>query len=155
MWSAGNAPRPLVKDLVACLPEQAQYNMPGKLCVDPFLRVIGAEDVLALGDCSRIVTGPLPATAQVAAQQGAFAAHVLNRDYDVGVGGLDVCPPCKPNASLSFADRIFSTVTDSLSSVDDGVGGRMAKADGRVLLKKPFEFLSLGILVRVVSLSVF
>lgn len=36
-----------------------------KLVVDPFLRVIGAVDVIALGDCSSVVDGPLPATAQV------------------------------------------------------------------------------------------
>lgn len=149
LWSAGNAPRQIVKDISQAIPDQSEFNIPGKLCIDPFLRVIGAKDVLALGDCSRIVSGPLPATAQVAAQQGAFAAHLLNREYDIGVGGIDVLPPSKLNSFLSLADRIFSTVTDSISSIDDGSIDE-AVAKGRVILKKPFEFLSLGILVSLV-----
>eukprot|EP00884_Botryococcus_braunii_P014580 jgi/Botrbrau1/23122/Bobra.0243s0052.1 len=37
----------------------------------------------------------LPATAQVAGQQGAYVARVLNNDCLVGVGGLDQLPPIK------------------------------------------------------------
>ena len=36
-----------------------------KLSVDPFLRIEGAMDAIALGDCSRMPGRPLPATAQV------------------------------------------------------------------------------------------
>lgn len=41
VWSAGNAPRPLVQQLAEQIPEQAQYQpggRPSKLAVDPFLR---------------------------------------------------------------------------------------------------------------------
>jgi NADH:ubiquinone reductase (non-electrogenic) len=41
VWSAGNAPRPLVQQLAAQIPEQASFQpggRPGKLAVDPFLR---------------------------------------------------------------------------------------------------------------------
>eukprot|EP00192_Tetraselmis_astigmatica_P005159 CAMPEP_0117678632 /NCGR_PEP_ID=MMETSP0804-20121206/17399_1 /TAXON_ID=1074897 /ORGANISM="Tetraselmis astigmatica, Strain CCMP880" /LENGTH=503 /DNA_ID=CAMNT_0005488029 /DNA_START=142 /DNA_END=1653 /DNA_ORIENTATION=- len=69
VWSCGNAPRPLVQSLVDVIPEQAslQNGGPGssKLVVDPFLRVIGATDVLAMGDCTSRFAGALPATAQV------------------------------------------------------------------------------------------
>ena len=36
-----------------------------KLAVDKFMRVIGARDTVALGDCSMVAGAPLPPTAQV------------------------------------------------------------------------------------------
>ena len=149
VWSAGNAPRQLTLDLAEAIPQQKEFAGPNgkvaKLTVDPFLRVIGARDAIALGDCSRLHSGPLPATAQVAAQQGAYVAHMINRGYRVGVGGLSMLPPWKQARSLSLADRIFGTVTDSYSSsVDEDAGGEEI-----VVLKKPFEFLSLGILASI------
>jgi NADH dehydrogenase FAD-containing subunit len=68
VWSAGNAPRPLVQQLAEQIPEQAEFQpggRPSKLAVDPFLRVIGAKDVLAIGDNSLVVGDRLPTTAQV------------------------------------------------------------------------------------------
>lgn len=46
VWSTGNAARPLVRDLVASVPDQAALNAGAppaavKLAVDPYLRVIG------------------------------------------------------------------------------------------------------------------
>lgn len=150
VWSAGNAPRDLTLDIANAIPQQAEYAGPngriGKLAVDPFLRVIGARDVIAFGDCSKLAAGPLPATAQVAAQQGAYAAHIINRGYRLGVGGIDMLPPWKPAAGLSIADRVFGQITSSLSSsIDEDAG------DGQeiVVLTKPFEFLSLGILASI------
>lgn len=156
VWSAGNATRPLVKDLVQAIPQQSLYTTPsgrpsGKLAVDPFLRVIGAKDVIALGDCSMIVGGMLPATAQVAAQQGAYVAHVINRHYRIGTGGEDALPPYKLASNLSLADRVFGSITDSVSgsmssSIDEDGAQETREI---VVLKKPFEFLSLGILASV------
>lgn len=59
-----------MRDLVKGLPSQAKFNNPerpaaSKLGVDPFLRVIGAKDMVALGDCAMMVGDRLPATAQV------------------------------------------------------------------------------------------
>jgi NADH dehydrogenase FAD-containing subunit len=67
---AGNAARPLVRDLVKNVPGQAKFSNPerpaaSKLGVDPYLRVIGARDMVSLGDCSMMVGDRLPATAQV------------------------------------------------------------------------------------------
>lgn len=72
VFAAGNAARPLVRDLVKSLQPQAKFNSPervaaSKLGVDPYLRVIGARDMVALGDCSMMVGDRLPATAQVGA----------------------------------------------------------------------------------------
>ena len=70
VWSTGNAARPIVQAISAQIPEQ-KATMEGrnpattKLAVDPFLRIEGAEDAIALGDCSRMAGRPLPATAQV------------------------------------------------------------------------------------------
>jgi NADH dehydrogenase FAD-containing subunit len=54
-------------------------------------RVLGAPpgSLLALGDASLCLgpDGPLPQTAQVAAQQGAYAARLLNRRYDLSADG--------------------------------------------------------------------
>ena len=72
VWSTGNAARPIVQAISAQIPEQAK-TMEGrnpattKLSVDPFLRIEGAMDAIALGDCSRMSGRPLPATAQARA----------------------------------------------------------------------------------------
>ena len=55
----------------------------------------GARDIIALGDCSRLWGDPLPPTAQVAGQQGAYAARLLNRGFRVDMGGLNVPPPVR------------------------------------------------------------
>jgi NADH:ubiquinone reductase (non-electrogenic) len=166
VWSAGNAPRQLTLDIAQAIPQQMDSagttGKVSKLAVDPFLRVIGAKDVIALGDCAKIVggAGSLPATAQVAAQQGAYVAHVVNRGYNLGVGGVDMVPPWKPAADLSIADRFFGKLTDSITSsidssidsTDEGSGdgdGTYSKNKEIVLLTKPFEFLSLGILANI------
>jgi len=92
LWSAGNSSRPLVRDLVTRFPAQVPYSkknpVVAKIAVDPWLRVIGAKDALAIGDCSVMTGRRLPATAQVAGQQGAFVARLLNRGYRVGRGGV-------------------------------------------------------------------
>ncbi|GIL85464.1 hypothetical protein Vretifemale_13978, partial [Volvox reticuliferus] len=99
LWSAGNAPRPLVKQIAAMVPQQAMAAAaskvgPGsKLCVDSFLRVVGSKDLLALGDCSLVLGNRLPPTAQVAGQQGAYLAHLLNNGVDLGEGGYTQPPP--------------------------------------------------------------
>ena len=41
-----------------------------KLVTDSFLRVVGARDMLALGDCSLLLGNRLPATAQVRERGG-------------------------------------------------------------------------------------
>jgi NADH dehydrogenase FAD-containing subunit len=71
IWAAGNAPVPLI----AQLGEPLEH---GRLRVDACLRLPGREDVYALGDCA-VGDPPLPATAQVAQQQGKYLARELDR----------------------------------------------------------------------------
>lgn len=69
VWAAGNATRPIVNRVLE------QIGAPSgsrKLPVDAWLRVRGARSVFALGDCAQMEHEPLPSTAQVAGQQGAF-----------------------------------------------------------------------------------
>lgn len=61
-----------------------------------FMRVIGAKDIIALGDCSYILDMPLPATAQVAGQQGAYVAHM-------------VCGRCSPAELLWNSSCLLQT----------------------------------------------
>ena len=80
VWSTGNAARPLVQSVAGAVPEQQealQGRNPAaaKLAVDPFLRIAGVRDAIALGDCSRLTGAPLPATAQV---QSLAALKLLN-----------------------------------------------------------------------------
>jgi len=49
----------------------------GQLTVDRSLRTLEDESVFAIGDCSRISEAPLPATAQVARQEGLYLAKII------------------------------------------------------------------------------
>jgi len=71
VWSTGNAPAALVAG------SPFPKDRAGRLCVDERLRVEGTTDVYALGDCAAARDHPLPATAQVAQQQGAYLASAL------------------------------------------------------------------------------
>lgn len=87
VWAAGNGTRPLVGKLISKVstdtPEEAVKRR-GKLVVDPWLRVKGMPNVMAFGDCAIIEDDPLPATAQVAGQQGAFAARLISKARSIG-----------------------------------------------------------------------
>jgi NADH:ubiquinone reductase (non-electrogenic) len=71
LWAAGNAPVPFVRGLGEPL------TRGGRLIVDPYLRLQGRERVYAVGDCAAVGDPPLPATAQVAQQQGKYLARAL------------------------------------------------------------------------------
>lgn len=73
LWSTGNGPTKFV----------ASLNLPkdnrSRLIIDNYFRVKGFENLYALGDCSVIEHTPLPATSQVAQQQGKYLAKALTR----------------------------------------------------------------------------
>jgi len=141
VWAAGNAPVPFVKNLLSQLPESAQGSA-GRINVDKWLRCpTPTEDtfgsILVLGDVACIKEGSkydeelkeLPQTAQVAGQQGAFTARMLNRGYD-----LNVVPPRLPDNDTS----------------DDSLSILRAWLVARGLQECPeFRFLSLGLLAYV------
>ncbi|KAJ2654018.1 NADH:ubiquinone oxidoreductase, partial [Coemansia sp. RSA 1200] len=73
VWATGIKPQPVVSRIRSQFAE-AQTNARG-LLVDEYLRVKGAKDVWALGDCALSGYAPL---AQVASQQGKWLARRLN-----------------------------------------------------------------------------
>ncbi len=73
IWAGGNAPLPLVRDLGEPRDDR------GRLQVDDRLRLVRHPEVYALGDCATFADRPLPATAQVAQQQGRYLADALER----------------------------------------------------------------------------
>ncbi|TPX49463.1 hypothetical protein SeMB42_g01577 [Synchytrium endobioticum] len=75
VWATGNAPRPLISNLIKKLPSDLQNQRRG-LVVDEFLRVKGARDMFCLGDAS---ASKYAATAQVASRQGEYLAYVFKQ----------------------------------------------------------------------------
>jgi NADH:ubiquinone reductase (non-electrogenic) len=75
LWAGGNAPVPFVATLGEPLTAR------GRLRVDDHLRLPGRPGVYALGDCAVVGAKEpgLPATAQVAQQQGEYLARALER----------------------------------------------------------------------------
>lgn len=73
LWSTGNGPTPLVSHLQ--LPKDAR----DRIVIDGYFRVKGEDRIYALGDCSVVEGNPLPATSQVAQQQGKYLARALTR----------------------------------------------------------------------------
>jgi NADH:ubiquinone reductase (non-electrogenic) len=71
VWAGGLAPRPFVRSLGLPLDPR------GRLVVDRTLRLPGVTGAFALGDCAACGDPPLPATAQVAQQQGKHLARAL------------------------------------------------------------------------------
>ncbi len=100
VWCAGTAPVDFVKQLLAQLPEAAR-NRDGRIRVDKWLRpqmptrelmgsVLVLGDAAAFPECDEEIATDqlLPQTAQVAGQQGAYAARMLTRGYNLS--GLPV-----------------------------------------------------------------
>ena len=103
VWAAGVAPVPFVETLLSKIPEDARAGRSNRIKVDKWLRCPTKHpksfgSILVLGDAAAVEQGDktqiLPQTAQVAAQQGAYAARLLDRGYD-----LSVTPPALPEAA--------------------------------------------------------
>jgi NADH dehydrogenase FAD-containing subunit len=131
VWATGNGAVSVVSETVSSLGEgaqaEAQATARGRLAVDPWLRVLGAPrgEVYALGDCA-CGAPPLPATAQVAAQQGEYLAGLLRGAgrYDLGAS-----KPCR--AGGRRLDELFCETEED------------------AVVARPFQFLNLGILAYV------
>ena len=74
IWTTGTATNPLIKALP--IPEEHRDKQ-GRLQVTPTLQLPDFPEVFAGGDCAVDMLNPLPATAQVAYQQGAMIARNL------------------------------------------------------------------------------
>jgi NADH:ubiquinone reductase (H+-translocating) len=75
LWTAGVTASPVVRTL------GVPTDRAGRLPVDPFLMVPGANGVFAVGDVAALSQGgrPLPGVAQVAIQQGRHVGQVISR----------------------------------------------------------------------------
>lgn len=76
VWVTGNSPRKIVSNLINDLGPKHQPMRRG-LMTDEYLRVVGTENMFSLGDCS--IRGNLPATAQVASQEGHYLGRLFNK----------------------------------------------------------------------------
>jgi NADH:ubiquinone reductase (H+-translocating) len=78
LWTAGVAASPVAKTV------GVPTDGAGRLPVDPFLRVSGADGVFAVGDVSLLNRRgrPLPGVAQVATQQGRYVGKVIFRQIN-------------------------------------------------------------------------
>lgn len=136
VWAGGNGPLPITLQLIEALGEDQKKEQEvarGRLAIDPWLRAIGSDGkILSFGDCSCITEGQLPATAQVAAQQGEYLADILNKKYDMSppVTAEGIFPPPKAEKETE------KTLSDSIASFSTGTSD----------YAKPFQFLNLGIL---------
>eukprot|EP00961_Rhodomonas_salina_P158453 2132862-Rhodomonas_salina.1 len=71
-----------------CSPSPSSFLPPPSFLPQPLTRTPPAGDanVFAIGDCAGGESGALPQTAQVAAQQGAYLARLINRGHQVRDG---------------------------------------------------------------------
>jgi NADH:ubiquinone reductase (non-electrogenic) len=74
VWVTGNSTNKLISKLIANIGDSSQPNKRA-LLIDQYLRVNGAKNIFSLGDCSFM---KLPATAQVASQQGRYLGTLFN-----------------------------------------------------------------------------
>ena len=72
VWSTGNGGAPFVRSL----PLKKDHN--DRIIIDEYLRVPGCDGVYALGDCATLEERNVPATAQLAQQEGRYLARSLN-----------------------------------------------------------------------------
>lgn len=137
VWAAGNGPLPLTLQLIDELGNEqgeAQDVARGRVAIDPWLRALGSNgEVMSLGDCSCIARGQLPATAQVASQQGEYLASLLNKNYNFSPEKTDegIFPPPVKDPNVP-------------SSLSESIAGFASQANDEYA--KPFQFLNLGIL---------
>lgn len=116
-----------------------QTQARGRLVVDSWLRAKGANGVYGIGDCSFIDGGALPATAQVASQQGSYLGRLFSKGFLFKNGDV---PYKKTSTNKSDIDYMSETV--KLGNV-----GLTAKADPNLEYAKPFQFLNLGVLAYI------
>ena len=116
----------------------------GRVGVDPWLRVLGGHGhIFSLGDCSCVSHTPtLPATAQVASQQGEYLGKLLSNDYTIDAmsssssdkGAVSLLPPMINDHQL--VSRRSKLPSEQIAAYT------MSEAN----IAPPFQFLDLGIL---------
>ena len=152
VWAAGTMPvkltEKLIQDLDRVCGKKGLDITPGSLSkfgripVDKWQRVLGAPpgSMIAIGDASGTVTEKsdeqLPQTAQVAAQQGAYVARLINRGYD-----LTGAPTFESSDTSGSENAFFCPAPVNHEAEVNG----NKRTELRGLVKaKPFKFLNLG-----------
>jgi NADH dehydrogenase len=151
VWAAGTKPVQLTEKLLLNLDESSLERgfsiMPssmserGRIPVDRWQRALGARpgSILAIGDASGTVgenASPLPQTAQVAAQQGAFVARLLNRGYDLSGDSSISHMELPGNQNNIFLPPPINHEAQKDDIVKNKLRGHVTA--------KPFQFLNLG-----------
>ncbi|MEO9295988.1 MAG: NAD(P)/FAD-dependent oxidoreductase [Nitrososphaera sp.] len=77
IWTTGVSPSPIVADI----PGDGRPES-GRLPVDGFMRVLGYDDVWAIGDCAYVAAGRYPPTAQHAIKEAEIAAENIARSRE-------------------------------------------------------------------------
>ena len=144
VWCAGTSTVPFTETLLKQLPPEAR-NKDGRVLVDRWMRPPMKDpslfgSVLVIGDATAQPYGEgkegfLPATAQVAGQQGAFIARTLCRNYN-----LTQTPP-----QLNELDTDANGKTSKNDVFYDPDYTNWLKVRG-LETSPPFTFLNLGIL---------
>jgi len=132
VWAAGTGPVPFVDTLLSKLPDEAR-GAGGRVMVDKWLRCPMPSpetfgSILVLGDAASFndrENSYLPQTAQVAGQQGAYVARLLDRGYN-----MSATPPTIPDDCSSPGMRAWL----KLRGLEEAQG---------------FKFLNLGLLAYV------
>jgi len=143
VWAAGNGPLPLTLQIVENLGDEqaSEQNVArGRIVTDAWMRVKGSNgSILAFGDCSCTTEspdGPLPATGQVAAQQGEFLAKLMNKGYSLSSSPTTTTTTTTPLPPTRSSSNHKSTLSELIASFSTGTDE----------FAKPFQFLNLGIL---------
>jgi NADH dehydrogenase FAD-containing subunit len=167
LWAAGIGQLPITKNIIESLTttttttdnitevgggggggEQSKAQdefARGRVGVDPWLRVLGGHGhIFSLGDCSCVSHAPtLPATAQVASQQGEYLGKLLSNDYTIDamssssssdMGAVSLLPPMINDHQL--VSRRSKLPSEQIAAYT------MSEAN----IAPPFQFLDLGIL---------
>ena len=135
VWAAGNGPIPFVNKLIEGIDEQkaVQGQARGRIAIDSWCRMVGADNVYAIGDCTFNEENPLPATAQVASQQGSYLGRLFSKGFDMSAP-MTVPPsrrtgqPAETSGS-SGSREVVATSSSKAMSEKLGVGELGVKAD--------------------------
>ncbi|GAA5934137.1 uncharacterized protein JCM15063_000564 [Sporobolomyces koalae] len=105
VWATGNTARQVTKDLMNKIPNE--QNSRRGLLVDEHLRLLGADGIFALGDCTATNYAP---TAQVASQQGRYLARVFSKLHKKDALLRDLDSAKSGNAEPAQLDSLANAV---------------------------------------------
>ena len=86
VWAAGNGPIPFINKVIEQIGKEQitlQAQARGRLIIDSWCRVRGTKGIFAIGDCTFDLESPMPATAQVASQQGSYLGRLFSKNFNM------------------------------------------------------------------------